>query len=200
MFGLSSHLYALRDERDAGIGDFETLARFAETTARLGGALVGINPLHHLFPDDRGRASPYQPSDRRFLDPIYIDVDGVATEFAGTAVRELLAARRPALAELRRHRYVDYAAVWRLKEEVLDRAFAIFERRPIPLSKGSSPRAERHLERHAEFQSRNQPASRRAITCGCSGPPTASSRRRRAGEGGRARGRPLPRPGARLRL
>ena len=51
-----------------------TLALAGVATARAGGALVGINPLHALFPADRERASPYHPSDRRFLDPIYIDV------------------------------------------------------------------------------------------------------------------------------
>ena len=42
--GLTSHLYALRHESDGGIGDFETLARFCETSSKLGGSLAGINP------------------------------------------------------------------------------------------------------------------------------------------------------------
>ncbi|MFN4165908.1 MAG: class I SAM-dependent RNA methyltransferase, partial [Ferrovibrio sp.] len=41
--------------------------------AAAGGAAVAINPLHALFGADRGRASPYHPNDRRFLDPIYLD-------------------------------------------------------------------------------------------------------------------------------
>ncbi len=48
-----------------------------EATARAGGSLVGVNPLHALFAGDRERASPYHPSDRRFLDPVYIDVERV---------------------------------------------------------------------------------------------------------------------------
>ena len=128
VFGLSSHLYALRDARDAGIGDFETLARFAETAARLGGALVGINPLHHLF---TGRSRPRQPLPA-FRPPLSRSHlyrrrgprGGVrrhgGERFAGGA--------RSRVAELRQRRYVDYAAVWRVKQEVLVRAFAIFER------------------------------------------------------------------------
>ena len=61
--------------------------------------MVGLNPLHALFPHDRSRASPYQPSDRRFLDPIYIDVSG----FPGGA--ELPSPSGP----------VDYPAVWERK-------------------------------------------------------------------------------------
>jgi glycogen operon protein len=108
-FGLSSHLYALRDGRDSGIGDFETLARFCETTAQLGGALAGINPLHHMFPSDRTRVSPYQPSDRRFVDPIYIDIG----PFGGADAKRL-----------RDLKHVDYAAVWKYKDSVLRKAFA----------------------------------------------------------------------------
>ncbi len=77
VFGLSAHLYALRHAGDWGIGDFETLAQTAEATAAIGGQLLGLNPLHHMFTDDRERVSPYQPSDRRFIDPIYIDVEAL---------------------------------------------------------------------------------------------------------------------------
>ena len=78
VWGLASHLYALRHKGDDGIGDLETLRRFAEVTAAIGGRYAGLNPLHHLFPTDRSRASPYQPSDRRFIDPIYINIGATA--------------------------------------------------------------------------------------------------------------------------
>ena len=76
-FGIAAHLYSLRSPGDQGIGDFSTLRRFAASSAATGAALLGLNPLHALFPHDRSRASPYHPSDRRFLDPIYIDVSGM---------------------------------------------------------------------------------------------------------------------------
>jgi len=109
-FGLAAHLYALRRRGDRGIGDFETLARFGEKTGKAGGAVAGINPLHHLFPIDRERASPYQPSDRRFIDPIYIDVDGFANKRASVQAS----------------RYVDYSGVWREKLPILNDAFKRF--------------------------------------------------------------------------
>ena len=77
-FGAAAQLYALRraDEsgRDQGIGDFSALALAGEKAGQAGAAYLGVSPLHMLFPRDRGRASPYYPSDRRFLDPIFIDV------------------------------------------------------------------------------------------------------------------------------
>jgi len=119
-YGLTSHLYALRHAGDGGIGDLETLARFCEASAKLGGSLAGINPLHHMFTDDRRRASPYQPSDRRFIDPIYIDLNAVQKRFGPSAKKH-----ESELSRLREASHVDYEAVWRIKDEVL---FSVFEK------------------------------------------------------------------------
>lgn len=108
-FGLSAQLYSLRREGDQGIGDFTTLAELGEIAARAGAATVAINPLHALFPDDRKRASPYQPSDRRFFDPIYLDIDGLEAGVLAAAAN------------------VDYAAVWAAKKAALERSFAGFD-------------------------------------------------------------------------
>ncbi|MFO1316338.1 MAG: glycogen debranching protein GlgX [Burkholderiales bacterium] len=128
-FGLAAHLYALRRDGDAGIGDFTTLARAAEATARAGGAVVGLNPLHALFAEDRERASPYHPSDRRFLDPIYVDVDAVADLAASADARALLDRAGPRIAGLAARADVDYAGVWEIKRAALAACFAAFERR-----------------------------------------------------------------------
>ncbi len=53
VFGLASHLYALRHAASEGIGDFVTLKRFGHLTAEIGGHYAGLNPLHHMFPSDR---------------------------------------------------------------------------------------------------------------------------------------------------
>ncbi|MEA2728899.1 MAG: glycogen debranching enzyme, partial [Acetobacteraceae bacterium] len=106
-FGIAAHLYALRSAGDQGIGDFTTLARLARQAADAGAAVVGLNPLHALFPHDRTRASPYQPSDRRFLDPIYIDV---STLPGGATIPSTPGP-------------VDYQAVWDAKRAVLHAAF-----------------------------------------------------------------------------
>ncbi|HEY1721177.1 MAG TPA: glycogen debranching protein GlgX [Magnetospirillaceae bacterium] len=119
-FGVSAQLYALRRPGDQGIGDFTTLAKLAESTARNGGGIVGINPVHALFPNDRERASPYHPSDRRFLDPIYLDIaalDDLPGERATDAETAALA----------KGEIVDYRHVWALKRRILESRFAAFE-------------------------------------------------------------------------
>jgi glycogen operon protein len=128
-FGLAAHLYALRREGDQGIGDFSTLARIAAATARAGGVTVAINPLHALFAQDRERASPYHPSDRRFLDPIYIDVDRVPDLQRASGACALQRVNSNALAELSARATVDYTGVWQHKHAVLEACFTAFEQR-----------------------------------------------------------------------
>ncbi|MCK0196587.1 glycogen debranching protein GlgX [Ancylobacter sp. 6x-1] len=126
--GIVAHLYALRRTRnDQGIGDFSALATLAEAAATRGAALVGLNPLHALFPHDRERASPYYPSDRRFLDPIYIDVAELAAPGESEALRAAWEAAVPVFSALGASGAVDYTAVWGAKRRVLAAAFDLFE-------------------------------------------------------------------------
>ncbi len=129
LFGVATHLYTLRRDGDGGIGDFTTLGRFAEGAARHGAAFVGLNPMHAQFAQYRERASPYNPSDRRFLDPIYIDV--MAPEILGEApeAAAMLDGAADLLGALRAGTAVDYPNVWLVKKAVLDVAFAAFDER-----------------------------------------------------------------------
>jgi glycogen operon protein len=113
-FGVAAQLYALRRAYDQGIGDFTTLAEAAEAAAAAGAAYLGVNPMHMLFPRDRERASPYYPSDRRFLDPILIDVfdAGLPRDALANAALERVT---PAAAAASAVRLVDYPEVWRIK-------------------------------------------------------------------------------------
>src|SRR5690606_2642407 len=71
LWGLSLQLYWLRSDRDWGIGDFSDLARFATAASGFGASLIGVNPLHALFPAEPRHASPYSPSSREALNPLY---------------------------------------------------------------------------------------------------------------------------------
>jgi glycogen debranching enzyme GlgX/4-alpha-glucanotransferase len=123
-FGLAAHLYTLRRGGDQGVGDFSTLAAIGAGTAAVGGAIIGLNPLHALFPENRAHASPYSPSDRRFLDPIYVDVAAIPFLADQPEVRAALAAEVAAFADLRRTLVVDYPGVWAAKRRVLAAAAA----------------------------------------------------------------------------
>lgn len=116
-WGVTCQLYGLRSHRNWGIGDFEDLSRLGETVASHGADFLGVNPLHALFSGAPERASPFSPSDRAFLNPLYIAVDrmeGFVQEEDGDAAR---------LAALRATRLVDYRAVAEEKLAALRRIY-----------------------------------------------------------------------------
>ncbi|MGR4870183.1 malto-oligosyltrehalose synthase [Variovorax sp. LARHSF232] len=131
LWGIALQLYGLRSARNWGIGDFGDLKEFATQAAREGAALIGLNPLHALFPHNPVHASPYSPSSRAQLNILYIDVEAVPDFAACEAAQALV--RSPAfqarLAALREAPLVDYPAVSAAKHEVLALLHARFRER-----------------------------------------------------------------------
>jgi 4-alpha-glucanotransferase len=121
MWALAVQLYAVRSQRNWGHGDFTDLLALLELAAGLGAAGVGLNPLHCLFDDRMEEPSPYYPSSRLFLNPIYIDVDAIP-EFPGVEAAGL----EGALAALRGASSIDYRAVAEAKMRALRLAHASF--------------------------------------------------------------------------
>ncbi len=120
---LSTQLYAVRSRWNWGMGDFGDLGRLLEAAARLGAAGVGVNPLHALFPDEPERASPYSPSSRLFLNPLYLDPRAIEDAMHCPAADAMMAAPefRARIAAARDARLVDYAAVAAVKWPLLER-------------------------------------------------------------------------------
>lgn len=94
VWGVSLQLYELRSERNWGIGDFEDLRGMIDLVASLGGDFIGLNPLHAPFLADAGRCSPYEPSSRLFLNPLYIAVDRVPGFTSDSDQQQMIAALR----------------------------------------------------------------------------------------------------------
>jgi 4-alpha-glucanotransferase len=136
VFGFALQLYGMRSARNWGIGDFEDLARLAEYAAGLGADFIGVNPLHALFPAAPARISPYAPSSRAFLNPLYIAPDRVPG-FAELTDRDALTA---ALADLRGTELVDYLPVHRVKFRALEALFTHFAKTAAPVAKAAFAR------------------------------------------------------------
>ncbi len=134
VWGMAVQLYGVRSGRNWGIGDFTDLAELARKAAGLGADLLGLNPLHALFPADPLHCSPYSPASRQFLNTVYIDPEAIP-EFASSEEAVALvssAAFQIRLTELRAPARVDYAGVWAAKEEVLRLVYANFAANPDP--------------------------------------------------------------------
>ena len=129
MNGLTMHLYSLRSERNWGIGDFTDLLNLMKYAAEKKLDFVGINPLHALFTSKPAFASPYSPSSREWLNPIYLDVEKVGAFTYNEQLKNWLAQPkiRQRIAALRITETVTYTAVWACKRDALHMAFNAFE-------------------------------------------------------------------------
>ena len=126
LWGAAVQLYGVRSQRNFGIGDFTDLATLVEQWDATGADILGVNPLHALFPERPGHASPYSPSSRLFLNILYLDVQAVP-EFGrcAEARRRVDSAEfQSALRSLRKQPLVDYEGVAAAKREILDLLYA----------------------------------------------------------------------------
>ena len=81
--------------------------------------MVATNPFHVLFPRRPSNASPYSPSSRLFLNPIYIDVAAVPG-FSDCAAAQ---SSEATLSALRETELVDYPNVVATKLRALETLF-----------------------------------------------------------------------------
>jgi glycogen operon protein len=130
-WGVSANLYGARSARDWGFGDFSTLSDIVDAVSRRGGALVGINPLHALFPGRPDRASPYYPSDRRFLESAYIDPETMPGFAALAATDPWFQHAADTARQLHDAALIDYGAVFKLKRQAFDRLWSRFRDRHL---------------------------------------------------------------------
>lgn len=125
IWGLAAQLYLIRSHGNWGIGDFSDLSTLIEFGAAHGADVIGLNPLHALFPDNPEQASPYSPASRLLLNPLNIDVSAIpelsACEPAQRRIRS--ADFQQLLTRCREQYLLDYATVAALKLEVLTMLF-----------------------------------------------------------------------------
>lgn len=129
LWGINLPLYGLRSADDWGVGDFDLLARIIPWAASRGADAVGLLPLHALFNEPPLGASPYYPSSRLFLNPLYIHVESAPCA-ASPEARAFLddEATRRAIATLRAEPLVDYAGAWGVKRRALEVCHRVFLR------------------------------------------------------------------------
>ncbi|QRM30980.1 malto-oligosyltrehalose synthase [Microvirga sp. VF16] len=154
LWGATAQIYSLRSERHFGIGTYSDVALLAENVSHLGGAFLGLSPVHALFASDRSKISPYSPSSRLFIEPIYIDptaVEGFVESGAQALLEDPKMQKR--LARLRSAHLIDYAEVWSIKRPLLEALWRYFQK------SGTSPAFDAFrrtggeaLEAHATFE------------------------------------------------
>ncbi|WP_119681141.1 malto-oligosyltrehalose trehalohydrolase [Indioceanicola profundi] len=125
LWGVSAQLYLLRSASNWGIGDFTDLRTLVERTAERGADVIGLNPLHVMFPDNPAHASPYSPASRLLLNILNIDVTALPEFASCTEAQEIAGSEesRTRLESCRAAKLVNYEAVADLKMQVLGALF-----------------------------------------------------------------------------
>ena len=125
---LSLQLYALHSERSWGIGDFDDLAALARLAAASGASGLLVSPVHAPSLAWPERASPYSPSSRLALNPLYVSLPQAASTFPAPLFADWLdrAETRAALRAVRAAPQVDHARVVALKRQGLERLWSDF--------------------------------------------------------------------------
>lgn len=133
VWGFAAQLYAVRSERNWGMGDFGDLRRLVEFCAEEGAGTVLLNPLHALFPDAPDHASPYSPSHRAGFNTLYLEVEAIADYAECDEAQDLVHAPafQARLRALRSAAQVDYRGVAEMKGQVLALLYAHFRARHL---------------------------------------------------------------------
>lgn len=129
IWGTAIQLYTLRSERNWGMGDFTDLMDLLERLSAQGADVVGLNPIHSLYPISPEHASPYSPSNRSYINPLYVDIERVP-EFAQSAsLKRRVAGKtfQSKVAALRNTENVDYSGVSELKYAALRTLYDTFK-------------------------------------------------------------------------
>ena len=127
-WGLMVQLYSVRSTRSWGAGDLRDLADLAWLSGHEAGAqFLLVNPLHAAEPVPPLTPSPYLPTTRRFVNPLYLRVEDVdETAYLSSADRALVEwSAEQALALDADEGPVDRDVVWAAKKAALDVVFAV---------------------------------------------------------------------------
>lgn len=125
-FGLMAQVYSVRSERSWGIGDFADLSELASLCGESAADFLLINPLHAAQPTAPMTPSPYLPTSRRFINPIYVRPEDIReAAYLPNNQRTLLDWGRESVQQYNHDAGpIDRDAVWEEKKSALETIFA----------------------------------------------------------------------------
>ena len=128
LWGYTAQLYSLGSNSNWGMGDFTDLFELVEKSAEQQASTIGLNPLHPLYQQNPAHRSPYSPSSRCFLNPLYIDVTKIANyAFCDLALKKVQSESfQQNIRCAKASKLIDYPAVAKLKYEITELLFSDF--------------------------------------------------------------------------
>ncbi len=126
VWGLATQLYSVQSERSWGVGDLTDLTDLAVwSSANHDAGYILVNPMHAAAPVAPMEPSPYLPTSRRYVNPLYLRPEAIP-EFAEVGRRSRIRRRRLELqADSRRSDLIDRDAAWEAKRDVLETVYRV---------------------------------------------------------------------------
>jgi 4-alpha-glucanotransferase len=125
-WGLAVQLYSVRSRQSWGVGDLCDLSDLAVWSASSHGAdYVLVNPLHAAAPTTPMEPSPYLPTSRRYVNPLYLRVETIE-EFAYLRNRRRVwRLRASAQARAEGCDTIDRDSAWTAKRQALELLYRV---------------------------------------------------------------------------
>ena len=126
-WGMTVQLYGLRSQKNWGMGDLNdlhTVVKWAGKTLKAG--TVGVSPIHAPTP---GVISPYSPSSRLFLNPLYLNIERIPEFQNAPALQKRVGSKafQADLVSLRQSSLINYEKVTALKWPMFEALFKKFQ-------------------------------------------------------------------------
>ncbi|MDV3126218.1 4-alpha-glucanotransferase [Mycobacterium sp. 21AC1] len=125
-WGLTTQLYSTRSRNSWGTGDLTDLTDLAVwSAAEHGAGYILVNPLHAAAPTAPMEPSPYLPTSRRFVNPLYLRVEAIP-EYAAMRRRAGIREARAAIqARAAGAALIDRDAAWQAKRVALEQVYRV---------------------------------------------------------------------------
>lgn len=127
-WGVALQLYSVCSRRSWGVGDLHDLRDLvAWSGQQLGAGFVLANPLHAAEPTAPMEPSPYLPSTRRFVNPLYLRVEAIpeVAYLTPADFAAMVAARGEVQTDAAGSDQIDRDRSWAAKRAVLHAVFAV---------------------------------------------------------------------------
>ncbi len=128
--GISVQLYALRSRQNLGIGDFHDLLLLGRKAAAAGYRVIGLSPFHALFLNRPGLRSPYYPSSRTSINPLFLHLQAMAEWELSDEARSRFASLHGAIEAEKKKDVINYDYVYAWKKELLADLYRCFQMHP----------------------------------------------------------------------
>ncbi len=125
-WGVAVQLYAQQSASNMGVGNLTDLAAICQWAGGQGASMVGVNPLHSLFPSRPGHHSPYSPASRLFGNVLYIDPQSTPEWVRSREADKAMAQYAEIIAKCRRADAVDYVTLTPVLMAIFNGLFSTF--------------------------------------------------------------------------